>query len=97
MPTRSANREPDDSTRPHAFSRAEWLRITSHLKLNRRQSEILGLVILGYSDKEIARHRKIVPRTVRDYIEDCKRRLATDRRTAFGHATIVVFRKLHGG
>jgi DNA-binding NarL/FixJ family response regulator len=95
MPSRNPKNEPSDSTRPFAYSRAEWLRIVSHFGLTPRQAETLGLAILGHMDKEIAKHLKITVRTVRRYVEDCQERLGEPRRTAFGHATTVAFRKLY--
>jgi len=96
MLPRNRKNEPVDSTRPSAYSRTEWLRIVSYFGLTARQAETLGLAVLGCMDKEIATHLKIKVRTVRKYVEDCQERLGTPQRTAFGHATIVAFRKLYG-
>lgn len=46
-----------------------------------RQEEILALIALGWSNKEIARHLEIAPGTVKTHVQEVCRRLGARNRT----------------
>lgn len=77
MSPRSPKREPDDSTRPRLYSKAEWAMILTYLRLPPRSAEVLGLAVQGLYDKEIGERLKkldespghVTPRTIRDHLK----------------------------
>ena len=70
----------------------------AHLKLPPRSAETLGLAVQGLTDKEIGRRlgNTITPRTVRDHLRPCIKRLEAHRKSELAIATFALFRRLHG-
>ena len=48
--------------------REQTVRDLSEIKITQRDAEVLKLLVQGYSNKDIARHLKISPRTVKQHL-----------------------------
>ncbi len=72
------------------FSEPEWNSLIEHLSLPERQTEILTLLLLGESDKEIAQKLAISVPTIRTHLQRIYRRLGVSNRTSL---VVEVFRQ----
>ncbi len=71
-------------------STEEWFDLVSHLKLPRRQHQILRHILEGLTDKEIAAELQVAQPTARTHLQRLFERLCVRDRTAL---VIDVFRR----
>lgn len=69
------NRKPDD------MDQSTYENFLERIEFSDREEEVLKHLVLGYSDKEIARHIDISPRTVGRYVEMVRFKLRARNRT----------------
>ncbi|HVU87579.1 MAG TPA: helix-turn-helix transcriptional regulator [Pirellulales bacterium] len=99
MAGREPQLAPDDESRPGVFSLGEWRRIVLELMLSPRMAQVTGLVVQGMSDSEIvsilSKEKKISPYTVRDHLEEIRRRLGVATRGQIPCRVFETFRRLY--
>jgi len=67
---------------PPSFDRESWQAVLATLGLSRQQGRIVGLVVRGMQDKQIASELGLAYGTIRTYLERISVRLGVDSRIA---------------
>jgi DNA-binding CsgD family transcriptional regulator len=76
---------------PHALNE-NWLLVYGSLKLNRREAQIIPLILLDCSEREIAAELNIKPSTLHTYLERLYLKLGVRGRVEL---VVRVFREYH--
>ena len=76
------------------FSESEWLEIVNELSLPPRQAEVIKLLFVGHSDKQIALELQISVPTVRTHLSRLFSRFDVQDRTEL---VLYVFRHFREG
>lgn len=90
MTTRPTN-QGDDGSRPPIFTFEEWLSIVGFYGLSPKQAQVVGWAIQSKRNKEIARLLKISERTVRQHLDDSRRRMKAVDRMALSYRATEAF------
>ena len=86
----------DDPSRPPLFTPEEWRAIADAMSLSPKQAAIVGYVVQGMGDKEIARQLKIRHSTVRSHLDDIRTRTKTTNRIVIAYRVFETFRRVAG-
>lgn len=85
----------DDASRPPLYPWEEWLSIVRHFGLSPKQAQVVGWAIQSKRNKEIGRLLKISERTVREHIDESRRRMDAIDRMALSYRVTEAFLLIH--
>ncbi len=90
MPEHQSDSSPSRTTSSQLFSEPEWTRLLDYLSISGRQAEVLGLLIDGACDKQIAQELGISLPTIRTYLNRLYQRFDVSNRTSL---VVEIFRQ----
>jgi len=80
--------------RPSLFTPQEWAQLVRAFPLSRRQSEIVGLIMQGKSDKQIESLLSVKRTTIRSHFMDIQTRLGVTTRIEIVCWVFALFRRI---